>query len=355
MNSKLTDDSDMRREYDFSKGIRNKFAFKETKSQSFFKEPMESIHRTQGSFNEGSFDEIRNKLYTFNRKPFKTEIGENEDLDVIINASNGVPVGVVSKSYNFIQHYDLLNAIESSFKNLGFDIDRAELKLSTTKYNERIWLRIKFTDDYTFDPGDGHLLTPKLHVLNSVNGITPLELRLGWYRFICKNGLLCLDNKLTYKRLHTSSLEFKSIENHLCNSIDIFLKEREIYKRWKETRISFDTDSKILRHWIDTFVFKAWRDITSQRVYSILTTARDGKISKRPYPKSEGKKDSYLIRFSSGFDVPGAKPVQNMYDVANALSWVSSHHTSLTGQYRMMAQVPKMLTSLEQLISHRRY
>ena len=31
MNSKLTDDSDMRREYDFSKGIRNKFAFKKTK------------------------------------------------------------------------------------------------------------------------------------------------------------------------------------------------------------------------------------------------------------------------------------------------------------------------------------
>ena len=37
MNSKLTDDSDMRREYDFSKGIRNKFAFKATKAQSFLK------------------------------------------------------------------------------------------------------------------------------------------------------------------------------------------------------------------------------------------------------------------------------------------------------------------------------
>lgn len=351
MNSKLTSDSDMRKEYDFSKGIRNKFAFKETKSQSFLKEPMESIYKTQGSFNEGSFDEIRNKLCTFSRKPFKTEIGENEDLDVIINTSNGVPVGVVSKkSYNLIQHHDLLNAIESSFKNLGFDIHKAELKLSTTKYNERIWLRIKFADDYTFDPGDGHLLTPKLHVLNSVNRITPLELRLGWYRLICKNGLLCLDNEQTYKRLHTSSLEFKSIENHLRNSIDIFLKEREIYKKWKETRISFDTDSKILRHWIDTSVFEAWKDIISQRVYSILTTARDGKISKHRYPKSEGKKDSYLIRFSSGFDVPGAKPVQNMYDVANALSWVSSHHTSLIEQYKMMAQVPKLLTSLEQLI-----
>ena len=351
MNSKLTDDSDMRREYDFSKGIRNKFAFKETKAQPFLKEPMESIHSTQGSFNEGSFDEIRNKLCTFSRKPFKTEIGENKDLDVIINTSNGVPVGVVSKSYSLIEHHDLLNAIESSFKNLGFDIDKAELKLSTTKYNERIWLRIKFADDYTFDPGDGHLLTPKLHVLNSVNGITPVELRLGWYRLICKNGLLCLDNEQTYKRRHTPSLEFKSIENHLRDNIDIFVKEREIYKKWKETRISFDTDSKILRHWIDTSVFKAWKGIVSQRVYSILTTARDGKISKRSYPKSEGKTDSYLIRFSSGFDVPGANPVQNMYDVANALSWVSSHHTSLKKQYTMMAQVPKMLTSLEQLIT----
>lgn len=350
MNSKLTDDSDMRREYDFSKGMRNKFAFKKTKSQPFLKEPMESIRRTQGSFNEGSFDEIRNKLCTFSRKPFKTEIGENEDLDAIINTSNGVPVGVVSKSYKLIQHHGLLTAIESSFKNLGFDIDKAKLKLSTTKYNERIWLRIQFADDYTFDPGDGHLLTPKLHVLNSVNGITPLELRLGWYRLICKNGLLCLDNDQTYKKLHTSSLEFKSVENHLRNSVDIFLKEREIYKKWKETRINFDTDSKILRHWIDTSVSEVWTDIISQRVYSILTTARDGKIRKRQYPKSEGKKGSYLIRFSSGFDVPGAKPVQNMYDVANALSWVSSHHTSLIGQYRMMAQVPKMLTSLEQLI-----
>ena len=354
MNSKLTDDSDMRKEYDFSKGIRNKFAFKKTKkttSQSFPKEPMESIHRTQGSFNEGSFGEIRNKLCTFSRKPFKTEIGENEDLDEIINTSNGVPVGVVSKSYSLIQHHDLLNAIEFSFKSLGFDINKAELKLSTTKYNERIWLRIQFADDYKFDPGDGHPLTPKLHVLNSVNGETPLELRLGWYRLICKNGLLCLDNKQTYKRRHISSLEFKSIENHLGNSVDIFSKEKEIYKKWKETRISFDTDSKILRDWIDTSVSKTWNDSISQRVYSILTTARDGKIRKRQYPKSEGKKDSYLIRFSSGFDVPGAKPVQNMYDVANALSWVSSHQNSLQDQYKMMRQVPQMLTSLEQLIS----
>ena len=350
MNSKLTDDSDMRREYDFSKGIRKKFAFKETNSQPFLKEPMESIYTVQGSFYEGSFDEIRNKLCTFSRKPFKTKIGENEDLDVIINTSNGVPVGVVSKSYSLIQHHSLLDVIESSFKNLGFDIDKAELKLSTTKYNERIWVRIQFADDYKFDPGDGHLLTPKLHVLNSVNGETPLELRLGWYRLICKNGLLCLDNKQTYKKLHTSSFEFKDIENHLDKSIDIFSKEREIYKKWKETRISFDTDSNILRHWIDTSVLKAWKLIISQRVYSILTTARDGKIRKRQYPKSEGKEDSYLIRFSSGFDVPGAKPVQNMYDVANALSWVSSHHTSLTKQYSMMAQVPKLLTSLEQLI-----
>lgn len=57
--------------------------------------------------------------------------------------------------------------------------------------------------------------------------------------------------------------------------------------------------------------------------------------------------DGYMIRISLEGNVPGAQPAENIYDVANALSWVSSHQNSLQKQYKMMLQVPKMLKEFE--------
>ena len=85
----------------------------------------------------------------------------------------------------------------------------------------------------------------------------------------------------------------------------------------------------------------------AERVYSIIETGQDVKVRSSKDKTTEENEDSYIISVSLEGNVPGAQPAENIYDVANALSWVSSHQNSLQNQYKMMLQVPSMLKDLE--------
>ncbi len=124
-------------------------------------------------------------------------------------------------------------------------------------------------------------------------------------------------------------------------------QEKNVYTRWKQKELNADTDTEILFNWIHTIVSDSWGRINAERVYSIIETGQDAKITRFKDKNTEENKHSYIIRISLEGNVPGAQPAENIYDVANALSWVSSHQNSLQKQHKMMLQVPKMLLELE--------
>lgn len=126
-----------------------------------------------------------------------------------------------------------------------------------------------------------------------------------------------------------------------------FQQEKEVITRWKQKELNADTDTEILYNWIHTIVSDSWGHINAERVYSIIETGQDAKISRFKYKNTEENEYSYMIRISLEGNVPGAKPANSVYDVANALSWVSSHQNSLQKQHKMMLQVPMMLMELE--------
>ena len=357
-------DPGMRSEYDFSKGIRGKYANRygtgkdltqideSKKSDTFNPEDrkLKDLRWNGKPVNEykGNLAEIRDSISVFEKQPFKINASENEYSDVVINTSDGgTPIAVVSKSYSLVQHRDILNSIDRAFRKLEYNIDETECNLYLTKYSESMWLRIQFMKGSMFDPGDGHLLIPQLHVRNSVDGSTPLGFELGWYRLICKNGLMCLNTNSRFSKRHTISLKSEQFTEYLDESISKVQSEKETYTRWKQKKLDLDTDGEMLQNWVDTVISKKWGYNLAERAYNILITARDGKITRFKEKGFGKKKNSYMIRISSEFDVPGAQPAENMYDVANALSWLSSHQNSLQTQYRMMGEVPEMLQTLE--------
>ena len=297
---------------------------------------------------KGNLVEIADFISVFRKQPFKVDGSENKHFDVVVNTSNGgTPVATVSKSYSLVQHFEILKVISIAFENLGYNIDETECNLYLTEYGERMWLKIQFLKGYMFDPGDGHALIPQLHVRNSVDGNAPLAFELSWYRLICKNGLVCLDTESRFSKRHTRPLEPRLFIEYLNKNISKVQLEKEVYTRWKEKELHADTDAEILQNWIDTIVSNNWGRSYAERVYSIIETGQDAKITRFKGKKTEENKDSYIIRVSLEGNVPGAQPAENIYDVANALSWVSSHQNSLQRQYKMMLQVPKMLMELE--------
>ena len=297
---------------------------------------------------KGNLVEIADFISVFGKRPFKVGGLENKHFDVIVNTSDGdTPVATVSKSYSLVQHVEILKIITKAFENLGYNIDETECNLYLTEYGERMWLKIQFLKGYIFDPGDGHALIPQLHVRNSVDGNAPLAFELSWYRLICKNGLMCLNTESRFSKRHTRSLEPGLLIEYLNENISKIQREKEVYTKWKQKELNADTNVEILQNWIDTMVSKSWGRSNAERVYCILGTGQDAKITRFKGKKTEENKDCYMIRVSLEGSVPGTQPAENIYDVANALSWISSHQNSLQKQYKMMLQVPKMLKNLE--------
>ena len=297
---------------------------------------------------KGNLTEISDSIPFFQKEPFKRGRSENKNLDVIVNTSDGgMPIATVSKSYSLVQHASILDTIQGAFEKLKLNINETECNLYLTEYGERMWLRIQFFKKHIFDPGDGHVLIPQLHIRNSVDGSTPLGYELAWYRLICENGLMCLDTESGFRKRHTASLEPKLFVKYLSENISTILSEKEMYVKWRQKELNTNTDMEILHNWIDTVVSDSWKPNCAERVFSIIETGQDVKVKRFKNKTTKESEDSYIIRVSSERDVPGAQPAENIYDVANALSWVSSHQNSLQRQYKMMLQVPKMLTELE--------
>ena len=296
----------------------------------------------------GNLVDIAELIPVFRKQPFNVGRSENKHLDVVVNTSDGdTPVATVSKSYSLVQHSEILEIIKKAFENLRYNIDETECNLYLTEYGERMWLKIQFLKGYEFDPGDGHLLIPQLHVWNSVDGKTSLTFELSWYRHICQNGLMCLDTESRFSKRHTKSLNHGLFIEYLKENISIIQQEKEVYTKWKQKELNTDTDTEILQNWIDTIVADKWKRSNAERVYSIIETGQDAKITRFKDKNTEENKHSYMIRISLEGNVPGAQPAKNVYDVANALSWVASHQNSLQKQYKMMLQVPMMLMELE--------
>lgn len=124
-----------------------------------------------------------------------------------------------------------------------------------------------------------------------------------------------------------------------------FLFRKDV--KWKKIELNTDINIIALQNWIDTIVSNSWGHNCAERVYSIIETGQDIKVTRFKDKRSQENEDSYIIRVSVEGDVPGTQPAENLYDVANALSWVSSHQNSLQKQYKMMLQIPTMLKELE--------
>ncbi len=297
---------------------------------------------------KGNLVDIEENISVFTKRPFNVDGAENKHFDVVVNTSDGgTPVATVSKSYSLIQHSEILQIIHIAFEKLGYNIDETECNLYLTEYGECMWLKIQISKGFKFDPGDGHVLIPQLHVRNSVDGTAPLAFELSWYRLICMNGLMCLETESRFSKRHTKSLNPGLFVEYLSENLSKIQREKEVYTKWNQKKLNADTDVEILQNWIDTIVSDRWGRKNAERVYSILETGQDAKITRFKDKNTEENKDSYMIRISLEGKVPGAQPAENIYDVANALSWVSSHQNSLKKQYSMMLQVSKMIKELE--------
>jgi hypothetical protein len=297
----------------------------------------------------GTIKESLAYIPEFERRPFSLSsdlplVNENAFMDMIVRKpipnldSAEIPIGVVSKNYQLVQHVQVIDTIINALKKVGIDSDEVIAELQITQYGERVGLHIQFPNKYSIDPGDGHKLALRLGVFNSVDGSTRFRAVLGWLRFVCSNGMVVGSAQNDYKRRHNQTLVIDDVNDLLTQGIKLAVADKTNLERWSNTTFH----PVKMKNWVDDQVAGKWGVIAATRAFHIATSGIDIKIV--PFAKKALPSEKEV---EMGNPVPGSSnPAKNLYDVSQVLTWLAGQRNDIEEQLNWQRDVPELMAAL---------
>jgi hypothetical protein len=296
---------------------------------------------------DGPLCSVVEELPQFSRIPFLMDRYENPTADLIARMPKNrhepvVPLAMVSKNYALIQHHEVVRALCDALESFRVEPRLLASQLTLSQFGERMYLRLVLPNWVFVVSGPNDLMAMQVHCLNSVDGSTALQIRLGWYRFICSNGLYFGEEAATLRRLHTSELRIRDIAQILEGQLSRYDDERKTLLEWQKTRVSLDK----VRAWVDDQVRERWGVYAAARLWHIATTGHDGAPQR---VKERIKPSEYVV--TNDVKVPGTPAqVQTAFDINQSLSWLAGRHDNVQGQLERAAQICTLTQSLIQTV-----
>jgi hypothetical protein len=265
------------------------------------------------------------QLPVFDRvAPKDLGLGANPNFDMVMRrpgpgATLPVPVGMVSKSYRLVQHREILGRVfDYAAKIPGAGPIKASAE--ATLNGERVMFRINLGQQWEFDP-DRKKVGLQILCRNSVDGSSAMRLQLGWFRFVCSNGMVVGVTLGRVRMVHTEHADMDLAFGALEQQLEIAKEERENLERWARKSVSMAA----IQAWADSAVAEKWNTLAAARVWHICRSGQDAKFTP-PFEKALPTQRKVKLTDP----VPGAPQVAvTLYDVAQSLSWVASRRTDL--------------------------
>jgi len=245
------------------------------------------LSRSQAILLEGAFrgelDEVMARLPAFDRVPFAAPGGiDNRFLEVEAPPPEpgrglpAVPVAVVSKRYQI--RPPVKGAVRRGCRRAERGVCpardmQAEAQLST--YGARMALQLRLPRELDFDPGDGHPLALRLVCLNSVDGSTPLRMLLGWYRFVCANGLAVGTTRCEWRLVHREGMMPADVTPLLQAGLELAEREKLALREWRATPVP----APRLGAFADGRLAAAWGVRLAARFLHIAVTGYDAELA----------------------------------------------------------------------------
>ena len=301
-----------------------------------------SVHR-------GTLGEVREFVPDFERRAFGLiqPTGDRSALhahrDAIVRRPfredpNFVPVGVVSKNYAFVPHNGVIDVAIKALGGARIGLEETTAELAITGYGERMNLSLYLPERYDFDPGDGSPMAMRLEIFNSVDGSTRFRALMGWFRFICSNGLIVGVTKSDFRRRHVGDLSIADIGMVLSAGLADAEQEKQSFRSWQERGVEIHE----VAAWADKDVRKAWRFKAAARAYHIARTGFDVQIAgsyKGASPRTIAVKQTR--------EVPGCRgQARNAFDVSQVLAWLAGDRRDIQEQLEWRQQIPGLMQSL---------
>jgi len=301
------------------------------------------------SFYAGPLSDIGCHIPYFERRTFS--LGQpggeltrlNERLDTIvrkptIDDPNFVPVAVVSKEYVLIPHMEVLNVATKAVGVINIPLTDVFAELTITEYGERMALSLYLPEEYSFDPGDGHSMTLRLECFNSVDGSTRFRALMGWFRFVCSNGLIIGVTRSDVRRRHIGEIGLADIEAVLICGLEESKKEKSNLEQWLKRVVTY----KQFTSWIKEDLRKCWGFKAAARTWHISQTGYDAEVV-GPYKVNT----PISIPMRQTKRVPGTpEGVRHLYDVSQILAWLAKERRDVQEQLQWRESIPELLKPL---------
>jgi hypothetical protein len=270
--------------------------------------------------------QVNNRLHTIVRKPIQKGDGF-------------IPVGVVSKSYVLVQHSTVFEMAKKAFEKSSIDPSTVKSILRITEYGERMHLSCLLPERYSFDPGDGNKMALRLECFNSVDGSTGFQVHMGWFRFVCSNGLMMGVTRFDFRHRHLGDVGLDDVQYILSDGIKESERDRDNFIKWRKSPIK----PNHLNEWLKDNVQKEWGFKAATRLYHITQSGYDvdiagSYINKTPFDISTVIKNR----------VPGCpKKIDNLFDLSQALAWLAKDRKDVQEQLSWVGQIPGLLKLLQ--------
>jgi hypothetical protein len=287
------------------------------------------------SFYKGNLSEMLSHIPEFERRSLgltQKNGGHsrlNGRLDMIVRRptpfdQNYIPIGVVSKGYTLVPHTQVVQVVQEALAGIGLSPKKAQANLEITEYGERMALSVFLPEQYQFDPGDGHPMALRLECHNSVDGTTRFKAFMGWFRFICSNGLIIGVTQFDVRRRHVGEMALSDVGKALAEGLKASGTEKENFTKWRQSKVSFEQ----VKTWVDSDLRKGWGFKAAARAWNIAKTGFDADIS-GPYKDNTPT----TIPVKEAAYVPGARPqAENLYDMSQILAWLARDRRDLEEQ-----------------------
>jgi hypothetical protein len=197
-------------------------------------------------------------------------------------------------------------------------------------------LRATLPDAYAFDADDGHRMALTFECFNSVDRTVPLFAAVGWFRFVCRNGLVVGTTLAKVRQRHTPSLRIDEFSSVLITGVESAVQDRGRFQRWRSTRIA----NEHLVAWADGPVAKAWGPMAAARTYGIAASGYDGTPARKRVAPHERK-------LTDRVRVPGtAAPCENAYELVQVLAWVAARCSDVTQRLQRRSEIQGLMDEL---------
>jgi hypothetical protein len=300
-------------------------------------------------FHKGSLTDIPQHIPDFDRQDFALGNRANQPslanarLDMIIRKPFGtewasVPIGIVSKDYVLVKHAEVIETATKAMKSFGADPADVQAELTITEYGERMALSLYLPEQYTFIPGDGNELRMRLECFNSVEGSTRFRVMMGWFRFVCSNGLVIGVTQTDIRRRHVEGLDLIDVSEVLSSGLKRAEADKENFRKWQQKTIQ----GNALATWVDENLRGYWGFKAATRAFHIARTGYDVDIVGQYKDQDPTTIETQQTRRVQGSPFKS----KNLFDVAQILAWLAKERRDVQEQMEWRDQIPAIIKPL---------